>query len=87
MSQSERSWGAFTKDFATDFLKTIGSPSMTGRELLVDVIGRIVPESGSVLDLGCGNAQLYEYMRERRLGYRYTGVDFSESLLEAARTL
>lgn len=39
----------------------------------------------SILDLGCGNANLLEYLRRRGLQGRYTGVEFSEPLLEAAR--
>jgi SAM-dependent methyltransferase len=39
----------------------------------------------ALLDLGCGNGQLLKYFRQRALACRYVGVDFSTSLLDAAR--
>jgi SAM-dependent methyltransferase len=38
-----------------------------------------------VLDLGCGNAQMLELFRERGMDCDYTDVDFSDTLLAAAR--
>lgn len=38
-----------------------------------------------LLDLGCGNANIAEYLNEKGLSFQYTGVDFSEVLLQAAK--
>jgi SAM-dependent methyltransferase len=80
------SWGAMTAARAAGYLKTQDRASQTSKALLVEVIGRhIARRPVRILDVGCGNAQLYEYIRETGLDCRYTGVDFSEPLLEAAR--
>jgi len=81
----QRSWNAFTREQAAGYLKSIGHPSPNSRRILADVLlgmGKTI----SVLDLGCGNANLLEYLRHRGLTGAYTGVEFSEPLLEAART-
>jgi ubiquinone/menaquinone biosynthesis C-methylase UbiE len=92
MSMLERSWGSFSERIAKRYLKTYGFPSETSKQLLGDVLEEMARKKFglgkrelAILDLGCGNAQLYEYFRERELPCRYTGVDFSEPLLEVAR--
>lgn len=83
-----RSWSAMTPQRAKAYLKSYGAPSEGSKQLLVEVLREMGGGDGdrlSVLDLGCGNAQLYEYFRESGLPCDYTGVDFSEPLLEAAR--
>ena len=81
-----RSWNALTRERAGEYLKSYGAPSTGSKQLLVEVIEREVRERPvSLLDLGCGNAQLYEFFREKELNCEYTGVDVSEPLLEAAR--
>lgn len=42
-----------------------------------------LPESSSVLDVGCGAGRISVYMAER--GYRVIGIDVSEGLLSIAR--
>jgi SAM-dependent methyltransferase len=86
MDHLSRSWGALSPQRAAEYLKTYGAPSEGSKRLLLEVIreyagGRRL----SLLDLGCGNGQLYEYFREQGLECDYTGVDFSEPLLETAR--
>lgn len=39
------------------------------------------PESGSVLDIGCGNGRFGQFLMEQGSLQDYTGVDFSERLL------
>jgi SAM-dependent methyltransferase len=92
MSVLERSWSSFSRGLAAKYLKSHGHPSPTSKHLLVDVLeglGSGVLGLGSrplsILDLGCGNAQLYEYFKERGLRCTYTGVDFSIPLLDVAR--
>jgi SAM-dependent methyltransferase len=92
MNVLERSWSSFSRGIAVRYLKTYGHPSETSKRLLVDVLEGLArgplgvgARTVSILDLGCGNAQLYEYFKERGLRCNYTGVDFSEPLLDVAR--
>jgi ubiquinone/menaquinone biosynthesis C-methylase UbiE len=81
----QRSWGSFSSTFAGDYLKASG-PSQRSRQLLGEVLCDHASARGlSVLDLGCGNGQLYELLRETKSVARYVGVDFSAPLLAAAR--
>lgn len=88
MSILKNSWGSFTQKAAKDYLKTFGSPSMESKLILSDVLHDL---SGgkclSVIDLGCGNANLAEYLAEKKLNFKYTGVDFSDALLDAAKVI
>jgi SAM-dependent methyltransferase len=86
MSSLERSWSAFTADRAAAYLTTEDHPSPESRE----IVAAILLELGSkqelaLLDLGCGNGGLAAFLHERHVPMRYTGVDFSEPLLAAAR--
>jgi len=92
MSLLERSWGSFSQGLAGRYLKTYGHPSLSSKQLLVDVLeelarnrARVGKRRLNILELGCGNAQLYEYFKERKLACTYTGIDFSAPLLEVAR--
>ncbi|WP_050463148.1 class I SAM-dependent methyltransferase [Herbaspirillum autotrophicum] len=86
MSILENSWGAFTKKAASEYLKTFGTPSVESKLILFEVIKEIsAGRHLSVIDLGCGNANLAEYLAEKNLSFEYTGVDFSEILLNVAR--
>ena len=38
-----------------------------------------------MIDVGCGNGQLYEFFRSVGLDCAYTGIDYSDPLLDAAR--
>jgi SAM-dependent methyltransferase len=80
-----KSWSSFSPSLAARYLKTYGWPSAGSKALLVDVLEHLGRAPLEILDLGCGNAQLYEYFKERGLACRYTGVDFSDALLAAAR--
>jgi ubiquinone/menaquinone biosynthesis C-methylase UbiE len=79
------SWGAFSSDVAKRYLKTFGHPSAESKKLLLDVIRETGPRTPRLLDLGCGNANLAEYLQENGLNFRYSGVDFSDVLLAAAQ--
>jgi SAM-dependent methyltransferase len=86
INRLEESWSALTPTRAREYLRTFGSPSESSKELLTEVLSR---EAGrrdfSVIDLGCGNAQLLETFRTNGFEWAYTGVDFSTPLLAAAR--
>lgn len=83
--QLKESWGSFPEEVARRYLKTFGHPSQESKLLLFEVLKELGLPSISLLDLGCGNANLAEYLSEKGLVFRYTGVDFSEVLLDAAR--
>ncbi len=82
----KESWNSFSDARAKEYLKTFGHPSKTSKEILVKALeNEFGSKKISIIDLGCGNAQLYEYFKERRLNCAYTGVDFSKPLLAAAK--
>jgi len=86
MSKLRDSWNAFSPDISAAYLKTFGHPSLDSKLVLADVLaeaagGRRI----EVMELGCGNGQLAEYLFGHGLNCTYTGVDFSEPLLEAGR--
>lgn len=55
------------------------------QELRFDVLLNCGIRSGdSVLDVGCGFADLYHYMRNLGLDVEYTGIDLSPDMIEAA---
>ena len=86
MSKQSESWGAFSPEVAAAYLKTFGHPALGSKHILLDVM-----RSGSssqrptVLDLGCGNGQLYEFFKSNGWQCDYTGIDFSDALLSVAR--
>ena len=87
MSNLSDSWNAFSPDIAKEYLKTYGHPSVSSKALLVDVLKQYTSakENPRIIDLGCGNAQLGEFFLEKRFQCAYTGVDFSDVLLEVGR--
>lgn len=86
MSVLQDSWGAFGKKTAKNYLKTFGTPSLESKQILFEVLRDISGGNKiSVIDLGCGNANLAEYLGEKHLNFEYTGVDFSQVLLDAAQ--
>lgn len=61
-----------------------GSPQ--GQRKRFEVIADIGIKSGdSVLDVGCGLADLYAFFSERGLDVEYTGIDVSEKMIEVAQ--
>lgn len=86
MSKLRDSWNAFSPDISAAYLKTFGHPSLDSKRVLLDVLAESAGgRSLSLMELGCGNGQLAEYFYEQGLNCDYTGVDFSEPLLEAGR--
>jgi len=78
-------WNAFSPEIALKYLKTFGHPSKSSKILLVDVLRGLTKRISNprILDLGCGNAQIGEFFVENNFTCEYTGVDFSEVLLDA----
>lgn len=86
MDLLHRSWGSMTADRAAAYLKTYGAPAESSKRLLLEVLRESsTRKCPSVLDLGCGNAQLLEYFCAEGYECNYTGVDISTPLLDAAR--
>jgi ubiquinone/menaquinone biosynthesis C-methylase UbiE len=87
VSDLTKSWNSFSDEIAKKYLKTFGHPSVSSKELLVDVLAELTQGSHepSIIELGCGNAQIAEYFIERQFKCAYTGIDFSEVLLGVAR--
>jgi predicted TPR repeat methyltransferase len=86
MSSLERSWSAFSAERAAAYLTTEDHPSPESREIVAAVLRELATKQEvALLDLGCGNGGMASFLRERRVPVRYTGVDFSEPLLSAAR--
>jgi SAM-dependent methyltransferase len=83
-----RSWSAWSPSRALRYLRTEDAPSLGSRELLGDVLrGLGRGDDVSILDLGCGNAQFYEYLKSEGVRCAYTGVDVSDPLLDAAHEI
>ena len=86
MNKLQNSWNAFSKDVAAEYLKTFGTPSLESKHILFEVLRDLSADKKlDVIDLGCGNANLAEYLTEQGLNFSYTGVDFSDVLVKAAR--
>ncbi len=83
--QLKESWGAFPEDVAKQYLKTFGNPSQESKLLVHEILQGLGLKQLCLLDIGCGNANLAEYLKEKGLSFQYTGVDFSEVLLQAAK--
>jgi len=85
MSKLSDSWNAFSPEIASQYLKTYGHPSVSSKALLLDVVRQLTKQikRPRVIDLGCGNGQLGEYFVQKDFDCNYTGVDFSDVLLEA----
>jgi len=86
MSKLSESWDSFTPEVASAYLKTFGHPAPGSKQILLDVLRNCSSSAHTtVLDLGCGNGQLYESFKAEGWQCDYTGVDFSEALLNVAR--
>lgn len=86
MDTLQTSWNSFSSPYAHGYLKTIGYPSLNSKKMLIDVLKKLAQgKKIKILDIGCGNAQLYEYFKEYSLNCDYTGIDFSKPLLTVAQ--
>ncbi len=82
-----KSWNSFNKEIAYKYLNKFGDPAKGSNEIIKDIFPKLIKnnQSPSVLDLGCGNGNLYEYLNTNIKKIKYTGVDFSRPLIEVAR--
>lgn len=67
-------------------IRALSSGTEERRDMRFDVLSGVGIETGaSVLDVGCGFADLYAYLRQRGCDVNYTGVDLVPELVEQAR--
>ena len=66
----------------------LGWGSVVSQERRFEVLTEISDLAGStVLDVGCGFGNLYDYLQRRRIDVRYTGFDWNPAVIETARRL
>jgi len=71
----------FYNSFASSFSSTRHSPTNE-----FDLIKKFLPAKEiSILDYGCGNGRLYQWLLENITAFKYTGYDQSENLIEIAK--
>ena len=76
------SWSSISKDFAKEYLRYYPKQC---KMFMSDFISKLDKEKKvKLLELGCGNCQNYEIYNNAN-NIEYTGVDFSETLLDVAR--
>jgi ubiquinone/menaquinone biosynthesis C-methylase UbiE len=86
MSKLNESWSSFTPEIASAYLRTFGHPAPGSKQILLDILRKQKTVAcPSILDLGCGNGQLYNYFKSQGFFSSYIGVDFSDMLLDVAR--
>jgi tRNA (uracil-5-)-methyltransferase TRM9 len=74
-------------DLNLQFYQTFAQPFSATRQRLQPGVRRLlerIPVEASVLDLGCGNGELWRALAARGQRGAYRGVDFSPGLLQAA---
>lgn len=87
MNIIKNSWNNIPKEISSKYLDGVGNPSIGSRELLVEIIKKLTKKYGNkIIDIGCGNGNLFKYLCEKKISIDYTGIDFSENLIDAAKT-
>ena len=75
-------------DLNHQFYQTFAQPFSLTRQRIQPGVRRVleqIPIEASVLDLGCGNGELWQVLASRGQRGVYCGLDFSTGLLQAAR--
>lgn len=73
------SWNNFNEEYAKEYLKYF--PKKLHIEAINDIFTSF--ENPSIIDVGCGNCQLYETIASHKKPFVYTGIDWSKPLLES----
>jgi SAM-dependent methyltransferase len=73
------SWNNFNEEYAKEYLKYF--PKNLHTEAVLDIFSS--KDNPSVIDIGCGNCQLYNTFSEFKKPFIYTGIDWSIPLLES----
>lgn len=67
-------------------IRALSSGTEERRRLRFEVLASVGTLDGSsILDLGCGFADFYAYLKERNISVRYTGYDISPDLVRIAK--
>lgn len=67
-------------------IKALASGTEERRAIRFGVLSEVgISEGASLLDVGCGFADYYAYLKDRGVNVRYTGIDIVPELIEAAR--
>ena len=82
--QTERQLFSLNKQFYQTFGYEFSSTRQHLQPGVMQVLDKI-GQNESILDLGCGNGEVARELMRRGHRGRYTGVDYSPSLLEVAR--
>jgi len=64
-----------------------GSNDVNLKRIEVNAIASLIPESGSILDAGCGNAWTILELASKRTGAKFVGFDYSEGMVVEGRKL
>jgi tRNA (uracil-5-)-methyltransferase TRM9 len=75
---------AVNRQFYSDFAASFSATRQRLQPGVLRILGSL-PLEGDILDLGCGNGELWQQLARQGFPGRYTGLDFSPGLLEIAR--
>jgi len=82
---TQKSWSSISDKAAETYLHNY--PKTTIWAIAYFIRHLFHEEKCRVLDVGCGNAQIYAAFKEAGVPIRYTGIDFSLPLIRQARDL
>ncbi len=75
---------AVNRQFYTDFAASFSATRQRLQPGVIRILNSL-PLEGDILDLGCGNGELWRQIARRGYLGKYIGLDFSPGLLEIAR--
>jgi SAM-dependent methyltransferase len=75
---------AVNRQFYTDFASSFSATRQRLQPGVIRILNSL-PLEGDILDLGCGNGELWRQLARQGYPGRYIGLDFSPGLLEIAR--
>lgn len=82
----KKSWSSITNKDAENYLKGFGNGSNKSKHIVAKILKNYKSDIKlSLIEFGCGNGQLLETFIEEKIDCHYTGVDFSQPLLDVAK--
>ena len=63
----------------------LGWENKQAQELRFKVLERVIFTGASILDVGCGLGNLYDYLNERGYNFEYTGIDILPEMIVRAK--
>lgn len=64
--------------------KRVGWNSRNSQIIRMKILSEIIEPGNSVLDVGCGLGKFHEYLLEKGISHRYTGIDLIKENIEEA---